>query len=278
MSNFWTRTVTGLSMVFLIIASLIFSKFLFSLFFFFITVLGLWEFFRIIASDNCQPQKSYGTLAGILIYILIVLIGYLGNLLYFFYIIMVPIHFFFFSFIIEIFRRKPQPVVNIATTIMGMIWISFPFAMLNLMFYRQPVYGFDIPVYLAGYFIITWVYDTGAYLYGKSFGKNKFFERISPKKTWEGTIAGIAAAIVIALVIAMIAPVIPVTDWLVLTGLIVIFGTSGDLIESLFKRSLNLKDSGSLLPGHGGILDRFDAILISAPFVFLHFLIRVLII
>jgi len=145
------------------------------------------------------------------------------------------------------------------------------------MYFRQPVSGLNLPVYLTGYLLLTWIYDTAAYLYGKSFGRKQLFARISPKKTWEGTIAGAAATLLLAASFAMLAPVIPLVDWLILAGLILVFGTAGDLAESLIKRSLNLKDSGKILPGHGGILDRFDSILISSPFVFLHFLIRILI-
>ena len=127
------------------------------------------------------------------------------------------------------------------------------------------------PAYLTAYFLITWIYDTGAYLVGKNFGKHKFFERISPKKTWEGTIGGTMVALLAAAGYYFITEGTQLIHLLVLTALIILFGTFGDLAESLFKRSLNLKDSGNILPGHGGILDRFDTIFVSAPFVFLYF-------
>jgi phosphatidate cytidylyltransferase len=127
---------------------------------------------------------------------------------------------------------------------------------------------------LLGFFIITWFHDTGAYLYGKRFGKHKLFERISPKKTWEGSIAGALVAILTSAGFSSLVPGIAWFDWIVLAGLIIIFGTFGDLAESMFKRSLNIKDSGHILPGHGGILDRFDTVFISAPFVFLYFILR----
>ena len=135
-------------------------------------------------------------------------------------------------------------------------------------------YFLGFPAFLTGYFIITWAYDTGAYLYGRQFGKHKLFERISPKKTWEGTIGGSGIALLVALVLFFIVKDVNLFDWIALTIMILVFGTFGDLVESLIKRNLKIKDSGSVLPGHGGILDRFDSILISAPFVFLYFIFR----
>ena len=115
-----------------------------------------------------------------------------------------------------------------------------------------------------------WINDTGAYLYGKQFGRHKFFERISPKKTWEGTMAGAILTLAFAFLFHHLAPTLPLVHWIALAIHVVLFGTHGDLAESLIKRSLNIKDSGSILPGHGGILDRFDTMLVSAPFVFLY--------
>jgi phosphatidate cytidylyltransferase len=111
---------------------------------------------------------------------------------------------------------------------------------------------------------------------GKNFGKHKFFERISPKKTWEGTIGGTIVVIAATVGFYFITEGILFIHLLALTGLVILFGTFGDLAESLFKRSLNLKDSGNILPGHGGILDRFDTIFVSAPFVFLYFVFQII--
>jgi phosphatidate cytidylyltransferase len=178
---------------------------------------------------------------------------------------------FFFTFIIEIYRNKPNPLSNIATTALGFFYIALPFSLL-LYFNRPDMLHFHgMPVILVGYFAFTWIYDTSAYLFGRQFGKHKFFERISPKKTWEGTIAGTAVTLAISFGLYFLVPEMPLHDWLALAGIVIVFGTHGDLVESLLKRSLNIKDSGTILPGHGGILDRFDTMLISAPFVFLYF-------
>jgi phosphatidate cytidylyltransferase len=272
MSNFWARTITGLSMVFLILAALYFNRFFFAAIFLAVVILGLLEFYSITVTGECKPQKITGTILGTLLYLLIS--GFFlfrgSQMLTFSLILMLPI--FFIPIIIELYRKKEKPLINAAVTIFGLIYIALPVALLNMM--NDPVGGtlfHSFPAYLTAYFLITWIYDTGAYLVGKNFGRHKFFERISPKKTWEGTIGGTVVAI---LAVSGIYFLSEGTHWvhlLVLTGLIILFGTFGDLAESLFKRSLNLKDSGTILPGHGGILDRFDTIFVSAPFVFLYF-------
>jgi phosphatidate cytidylyltransferase len=279
MSNFWARTITGLSMVFILLAALWFSGWVFATIFMAITILGLWEFYGLIANENCHPQKYYGIFAGILMYLAMVFIS-LGpwphrlmtsQLLPAMIPFLIPIPLFFISFILEIYRNKPNPLANIAITTLGFFYIAMPFSLL-VYFTRPEVLHFHgMPVILVGYFAFTWMNDTAAYLYGKQFGKHKFFERISPKKTWEGTIAGAAVTLFTAFGLHLLVPELSLADWLALACMVVFFGTHGDLVESLLKRSLNIKDSGTILPGHGGILDRFDTMLISAPFVFLYF-------
>jgi phosphatidate cytidylyltransferase len=184
---------------------------------------------------------------------------------------------FFIPIIIELYRKKEKPLINAAVTIFGLIYVALPVSLLNSM--NNPAGGtvfHHFPAYLTAYFLFTWIYDTGAYLVGKNFGKHKFFERISPKKTWEGTIGGTIVVIAATVGFYFITEGILFIHLLALTGLVILFGTFGDLAESLFKRSLNLKDSGNILPGHGGILDRFDTIFVSAPFVFLYFVFQII--
>jgi len=278
MSNFQVRTITGLSMVFLLLFSLWYNQWLFAGIFLVVTILGLWEFYTLFSSGDIHPQKIYGTVCGSILYLLLFLVHFAEQDLFshswYFFPVFAAMAMFFFSFIIEIYREKPRPLENIAITATGILYVAFPLALLNLLHSPDSVGFLGFPAYLLGYFIFTWFYDTGAYLYGKPFGKHKLFERISPKKTWEGTIAGAMLAGLTAIGFNFLVPGISMTDWLMLALIVVIFGTFGDLSESLFKRSLNLKDSGNILPGHGGILDRFDTIFISAPFVFLYFILR----
>ena len=126
-------------------------------------------------------------------------------------------------------------------------------------------YNHGIPL---GFMLMLWANDTGAYIMGKSFGKHKLFERVSPGKTWEGLAGGILSAVVAAGVIARYFTVLDTWQWLCVALIISVFGTFGDLVESLFKRSRQIKDSGAILPGHGGLLDRFDGLLLAAPIVF----------
>lgn len=119
-----------------------------------------------------------------------------------------------------------------------------------------------------GFFFLLWANDTGAYLVGRKLGRTKLFERISPKKTWEGSIGGGLMGLGIGYMNALLFPDLSLINWLVVALIVLIFGSLGDLVESMFKRSLNIKDSGKLLPGHGGLLDRFDGIFIAAPIVY----------
>jgi phosphatidate cytidylyltransferase len=275
MSNFWARTITGLSMVFILLAGLYFNEWIFASMFFVITILGILEFYQIVTSDNCQPQKVFGVVSGALIYLTITIVHYFRfNVGKSEILLMCLIPLFSLPFVIEIYRKKTQPLTNIALTILPIIYIAIPLALLNVMNEAASIHFLGFPVFLTGYFVLTWSYDTGAYLYGRQFGKHKLFERISPKKTWEGTLGGSGIALFVAAVLFFLVKEIRLADWLALTFLILFFGTFGDLVESLIKRNLNIKDSGSILPGHGGILDRFDTIFISAPFVFLYFIIR----
>jgi phosphatidate cytidylyltransferase len=281
MSNFWARTITGLSLVFILLIALVFSGWIFATIFLVITILGLWEFYGLIGSASRHPQRCLGTISGALLYITYTYIQFTQPLftegssakmqLIPFLLLMVII---IFSFVYEIYRNKHNPLDNIATTILGILYIALPLSLLNTFSSSANVKLYGLPETLVGYFVLTWVYDTAAYLYGKQFGKHKFFERISPKKTWEGTIAGGIVALIAAYILSLVFIDIGLYDWMAVAIIVLFFGTHGDLAESLIKRSLNVKDSGSILPGHGGILDRFDTVLISAPFVFLYFFFR----
>ncbi len=120
---------------------------------------------------------------------------------------------------------------------------------------------------ILGTLFILWASDSGAYFAGTRFGKTKLFERISPKKSWEGSVGGAITSFGVALVLASKFTILDVTQWMIITTIIIIAGTYGDLVESLFKRSIEIKDSGQSIPGHGGFLDRFDGLLLASPFI-----------
>lgn len=262
-------------MVFLMIAALWFSRWAFAGIFLLVTVLGLWEFYTITSGGEFRPQRILGTALGTIWYLFSFLIALYSEPGTYLYTGFLFLPFLFIPILAEIFRNRPAPLQNIAITVLGLTYVALPLSLLNFMNDASfaSIFGRFSAIVL-GYFLITWLFDTGAYLFGKNFGRHKFFERISPKKTWEGIAAGGVVALLAAWGLSFISEGMTLSDWMILALTVMIFGTLGDLAESLLKRGLNLKDSGTILPGHGGILDRFDTIFLSAPFVFLYFVVR----
>lgn len=173
----------------------------------------------------------------------------------------------------ELYLKKKNPLNNWAYAMMSQIYIALSFAMLNVLAYHSIGNEGELSNYHVQYnpilplsiFIFTWINDTGAYCTGMLFGKHRLFERISPKKSWEGSIGGGVFSIIGAIVMAYFFPFMPISIWIGLALTVVIFGTLGDLTESLLKRTIGIKDSGNILPGHGGMLDRFDSTLMAVP-------------
>ena len=275
MSNFWTRVITGALFVAVMMGCIWWSYWSSAVLFLVISVLGLWEFYLLLEKNNYKPQKYFGITGGISIFIFIsyesnhpLFLGWSVALLLIFFLL------FFVFFITELFRKTEKPFQNIGFTILGLIYIPIPFLVwlpnvfkhgeeMNLL-NSYVIYNPDI---LLGFFFLVWSNDTFAYLVGRAFGKHKLFERISPKKTWEGFIGGILCTQIIAYLISIYFTELAPMHWHIVALIVSIFGTLGDLVESMFKRSLGVKDSGNILPGHGGILDRFDGVLLSSPFV-----------
>ena len=154
-------------------------------------------------------------------------------------------------------------------TLTGFIYVAVPFSLLNFIIFpgypENPVFT---PIMLIGIFFIMWVYDTGAYITGSLIGKHKIHEKISPNKTWEGLTGGSALAIIMGMTYSYISKSAEISEWMIITLIIIIFGTLGDLFESKIKRKLMVKDSGNVLPGHGGLLDRLDSFLFIIPVIF----------
>ena len=171
----------------------------------------------------------------------------------------------------ELYRKKPKPIENIAVTIFSIVYIAIPLVLINFLVFPEILPGHIYsPKLLIALFVIIWTYDSGAYLFGVSMGKHRLFERISPKKSWEGAIGGTFTAILAAVIISHYIPEIQLIHWIVISILAVISSTFGDLTESMFKRYFQIKDSGHIFPGHGGILDRFDSILFAVPIIILY--------
>ena len=175
-------------------------------------------------------------------------------------------------YIIELFRDRPKPFQNIAASLSGFIWISFPLALFMAIAFIPGNEQKYQPFLVLGYFIILWSGDSGAFLFGKLMGKHKLFPRISPNKTWEGSMGGLILALLAGWMNYHVWALMDLEQWLVLSLIINITGTFGDFSKSMLKRSVGVKDSGHILPGHGGVLDRFDSLIGSAPFVFIFLL------
>ncbi len=262
-SNLVQRAITSLVGAALILAALIYSDWTY--FLIFGTILGMsqMEFYKLSGLDGMLPLKSFGTILGLLIFTLTFMVEKEHLPHEYLYLIFPLVSLTFF---IKLYKKTDKkPFTGVAYTYLGIFYVAVPISLLNLaVFSVDAVYHYEI---LIGCLLILWASDSGAYFAGTRFGKTKLFERVSPKKSWEGFLGGAFSAILVAFVISQYFTVLEDWKWLVIAGIIIIAGTYGDLIESLFKRSIEIKDSGSLLPGHGGFMDRFDGLLLSAPFI-----------
>lgn len=261
MNNFFKRTLTAGAFVAVLLGCTYYSQLSFSILFFVITILGVWEFYKLSEKGENKPQKVIGTIVGGSIFVTtaIVCMGHDAHLL------LINIPLVFLIFISELYTKAANPFRNIAFTILGIVYVAVPFSLLNYLVTYTGTYSYEL---LFGFFFILWCNDSGAYLAGSAFGKRKLFPRVSPGKSWEGSIGGAIASYIVVFIISKWYIGFSIIDWMVIAAILIVIGTLGDLVESLYKRSKNVKDSGTLLPGHGGILDRFDSLLMATPFVF----------
>lgn len=265
--KFYTRTITGAVFVFVLNVAILFNPISFYLLFGIITFAGLIEFYNLIGDSRINPNKLVGVSGGIVCYFsaCFVSAGFIGNEVF---LVLIPIT--TIIFVIEIYRKKDNPFLNIAITILGIAYIAIPFSLLVLIGFKTHDLNAYMPHIILGLFVLIWSSDTGAYLTGITIGKHPLLPRVSPKKSWEGLFGGVIFTLIVAFVLSHYFKDQSLTDWLVFALIISLFGVWGDLAESLLKRSYNIKDSGNILPGHGGILDRFDSAIFSIPIVFLY--------
>lgn len=262
-SNLGQRAITAVIGALIVVTASIYSDWTY--FVVFATILGFsqMEFYKLTGLDGMLPLRSFGTFLGVMIFALTFMIEKERLPNEYLYLIFPIVSLTFF---IKLYKKTDRkPFTGVAYTYLGIFYVALPFSLLNLaVFSVDKVYHYEI---LIGCLLILWASDTGAYFAGTKFGKTKLFERVSPKKSWEGFLGGAFSAIAVAFILSQYFQVIEDWKWLVIAGIIIIAGTYGDLIESLFKRSIEIKDSGSGLPGHGGFMDRFDGLLLSAPFI-----------
>jgi phosphatidate cytidylyltransferase len=262
LNNLQQRVIAAIFGVFIIVGAILYSEWAYFLVFFFLCMLTQLEFYRLVGLDGNVPLTVYGTLSGLLIFTLTFLIEKRFVAPQYYFLISPAASLIFF---IKLYKRgERKPFTNIAFTFLGIIYVAVPFALINLCVYARGFYSYQI---ILGSLLLLWASDTGAYFAGVNFGKTKLFERVSPKKSWEGSLGGAIAALTASIIISFSFTDLEMWQWHCIAVIIVIAGTYGDLVESLFKRSMEIKDSGSSIPGHGGFLDRFDGLLLSAPFI-----------
>jgi phosphatidate cytidylyltransferase len=268
LKNLLIRTATGTVYVLATIGALLLGKVAFGIFFALAMAINLFEFYRLTQKGGYKPQTTTGLITAVYLFFSVFLFQFYqmpANL----FLGIVPL--LLLIPLTEMSTKNNTPTTNIAITVMGLVYVALPFSTLILTvspFNQQ--HGEYIPHFLIALFAILWANDSGAYLVGSTLGKHKLIERISPKKTWEGAIGGAILAAVTSIVIFSQMDKLNMTHAIIISLLTVVAGTLGDLTESMIKRHFNVKDSGTILPGHGGLLDRFDSLLFSAPVFFVY--------
>jgi phosphatidate cytidylyltransferase len=266
-NNFIQRIITGTLYVAVLTGAILYTPISFGILFIVITSLTLWEFSHLINKiKGIQINKLMVILGGVYLFLAFMFLCQRMTDLRIF----VPYFLLLIYLLVrELYLKRENPTANWAYSILSQFYIALPYASLNILaFHYNPItdtvdYNSMLPL---SAFIFIWLSDTGAYCIGSLIGKHKLFERISPKKSWEGFIGGGVVAIASSFVFAYFFPeMLSMINWVGLALTVVVFGTWGDLMESLFKRQLKIKDSGNIFPGHGGMLDRFDSALLAIP-------------
>ena len=273
MKNLITRSITGVIFVVAVVTCFLRPEamiFLFAL----VTGLTVWEYTGIVNNlENVAVNRFLSTVAAV--YFFLAMAGFCSGIVpsavFIPYLLTVV-----YMFISELYTKTPNPINNWAYTMLSQMYIALPFSMINVLAFRGAgdavIYNYLLPLSI---FIFLWTNDTGAYLSGSLFGKHKLFPRVSPGKSWEGSIGGGILVLAVAAFLGWyensgihegaVELAMSIPQWMGLGLVVVFFGTWGDLVESLFKRTIGIKDSGNILPGHGGMLDRFDSSLMAIP-------------
>jgi phosphatidate cytidylyltransferase len=259
MSNFWQRLITGIVFLVAMVSAMFLDAIAWFAFTAFAAVVGLSEYHTILRAGNLPlPLKALGWMSACVV----MLVAWFA--------IEDPKYWLLAPFAwalvlaVELFRKAEDVFLRMVLALFGQVWIVVPFALLTTL---STIDGIYEPWRVLGFFILLWVNDTGAYIFGRSFGRHKLAPRLSPGKTWEGFAGGVLVAFGVAALLPMCTTVISNQGWFVLAAIVAVFSNAGDLAESALKRRCGVKDSGAILPGHGGILDRFDGVLLSVPLI-----------
>ncbi|MBR6121339.1 MAG: phosphatidate cytidylyltransferase [Prevotella sp.] len=270
MKNFIVRTITGVLFVAAVVTCFLNPRAM-VLLFALVTGMTVWEFTGLMNNERgASVNRFISTVAGV--YLFLAMAGYNWGItppsVFIPYLVSIV-----YLLVAELYLKAEDPISNWAYTMMSQLYIALPFSLLNVLAFRQNgaeiEYSYLMPLSV---FVFLWLNDTGAYLCGSLLGRHKLFPRISPGKSWEGSIGGGLLVMGVAVGVYFLTEHYGVNDgslsaieWAGLGLTVVVFGTWGDLVESLLKRTLGIKDSGSILPGHGGMLDRFDSSLLAIP-------------
>ncbi|HEY8404209.1 MAG TPA: phosphatidate cytidylyltransferase [Flavobacteriales bacterium] len=267
MSNFVTRILAGIVFIATVMGAAWAGPLALGMLFLFFAAVGLHEFYVILHRDKAlAPRWWAGMLTGLLLYLAVFIQSNDGADTSLYWFMVIPVAVVMFS---EMFRtNESKNIVNLALTTFGWGYVIFPLALINVLGQVHGEYDWHL---VLGYFLLLWSNDSGAYAFGRMLGRTKLFERVSPNKTWEGLIGGVAFTLFIAWVLSHSFDTIELKDWMAVAIIIGVFANLGDLFESHIKRMFGVKDSGSIIPGHGGVLDRFDGLLLSLPIVIAYF-------
>ncbi len=266
MKDLKRRSLTGIVYVFLMLAGVAIHPFLFFVVFGAFLFLTQLEFYQLVETAGIKPRKNSGLALGFLLFLICFLMVN-GVLPAKSHLIFIPA--LLFIFLYEAFSERTGILQNSAVTFTGFVYVAIPFSLLNFIVHPgYPIFpGYNSKI-LIGVFFIVWVYDSMAYFVGSKLGKHKIHKRISPNKSWEGFAGGAVFSLLTGFVNSFLFEQVSLPGWMMISVLVIVFGTLGDMFESIIKRRLNVKDSGTMLPGHGGLLDRFDSLLFVIPVIF----------
>ncbi len=264
MKDLTKRTLTGAVYVLSVIAAVCINRYIAAVYFAFIIAVGLWEFIKISRSKGIKINSPLVYLTSLLLYLAVFF--HSSDQLFFATPLWLVCLLSVLALVISsLYIKNEKPFSSAAYSLLAVLYIALPLSVANLIFAMNDIFGCNL---LLSVFIFAWCNDTFAYLFGSRFGKHRLFERHSPKKSWEGFVGGVVMTIVAAVVMYLVFGG-AIYVWVLMALVTSVVGTYGDLFESMFKRQMEVKDSGNILPGHGGILDRFDILLFVLPAIWI---------